>query len=248
MRSDSSKSPPGPKRSRFADGLEINGGIVLLAGGVALIVLACVFASEATIAPVFAVFGASMLILGAFYSRIEGDLEATREGVKATVRAVRRRAREQNLSSEIADEALDRALWGRSRAAPANLAAEMRAKQAISEVQAEHEKIVSAVAGWLAREGYSVSRPAHGFDLVGSRADAVAGVEVKASLAIGMVAVRQAASFQLPTSPPRARDRRILIFPGNARVSSDARAEAAHANIELMTVDGQGNVTALAEE
>lgn len=232
MRSDSSKSPPGPKRSRFAGpdrlglcfrlGSHDRAGVRRLRG---------IDADP-----------------GAFYSRIEGDLEATREGVKATVRAVRRRAREQNLSSEIADEALDRALWGRSRAAPANLAAEMRAKQAISEVQAEHEKIVSAVAGWLAREGYSVSRPAHGFDLVGSRADAVAGVEVKASLAIGMVAVRQAASFQLPTSPPRARDRRILIFPGNARVSSDARAEAAHANIELMTVDGQGNVTALAEE
>ena len=224
-----SKSPPDTKRTRIADGLEISGGIVLLVGGVVLIVLACVFASEPTVAPVFAVFGASMLILGAFYSRIEGDVEATREGVKATVRAVRRRALEQNVPNEIADEALDRALWSRSRSGTAwgNLAAEMQAERAISEVQAEHEKIVDAVACWLERDGYKVSCPAHGFDLIGSKA---------------------VASFQLPTTPSSVQNRRILVFPGHARVSSDARAEAAHSNIELMTEDDQGGVTAFAEQ
>jgi hypothetical protein len=238
-----------PKRERIADGLEINGGIVLLAGGIALIILACVFASEPTVAPVFAVFGASMLILGAFYSRIEGDVEATRKGVKATVRAVRRRAREQNLPDEIADEALDRALWSHSHPSTAwgNFAAEARAERAISEVQTEHERVVGAVAHWLKRDGYKVSRPAHGIDLVGSRDDGAVGVEVKVSLAIGVAPVRQVASFQLPTDS-HSKFRRILVFPGHAGVSSDAQAEAARSDIELMTVDGQGNVTAFANE
>ncbi len=235
-----SKSPPDTKRTRIADGLETNGGIVLLVGGTALIVLACVFASEPTVAPVFAVFGASMLILGAFYSRIEGVVEATREGVKTTVRAIRRRAREQNLSNEIADEALERALGSRSRprAAWGKAAAELRAERAISEVQVEHEKIVGAVVRWLEGDGYKVSCPPHGFDLIGSKADGIVAVEVKASLAIGIAAVRQVSSFKLPD----VQSRRVLAFPSHAEISSDARAEAARSNIELMTVDGQEGV------
>ena len=240
---------PDTKRTRIADGLEINGGIVLLVGGTALIVLACVFASEPTVAPVFAVFGASMLILGAFYSRIEGDVEATREGGKTTVRAIRRRAREQNLSNEIADEALERALWSRSRprADRGKVAAELRAERAISEVQIEHEKIVDAVARWLEGDGYKVSCPTHGFDLIGSTVDSIVAVEVKASLAIGMAAVRQVSSFKLPT-PPDIQSRRVLVFPSHAEISSEARAEAARSNIELMTVDGQGDVAVFAKE
>ena len=237
---------PDTRPARIADGLEINGGIVLLASGIVLVVLACVFASEATIAPIFAVSGPSMLILGAFYSRIEGDIEATREGVKATVRALRRRAREQNLPDEIADEALDRALWNRSGpgATWKDLGAEMRAEQAISEVQTEHEKMVATIARWLEEDGYKVSRPAHGVDLVGVRADEIVGVEVKVSLALGVAAVRQVASFQLPSDPARTQSRRILAFPSHAGASTAAQAEAVRLKVELMTVDDQGNVKA----
>jgi hypothetical protein len=57
-------------KSRTANALDVHGRFVLLAGGIALLVLACFFA-KATVTPRFATLGAVLLILAAFYSRID---------------------------------------------------------------------------------------------------------------------------------------------------------------------------------
>lgn len=108
-RPDSLADAPGPEplKSSVADLLDVHGGYVLLAAGGGLIAVACLFAGRPEVAPTFAVFGAILLILGAFYSRIEGSVEATKDGVRAVVRAAQRQAREQSIPDEAFPALLD---------------------------------------------------------------------------------------------------------------------------------------------
>jgi hypothetical protein len=241
------KKKPISSRWRVADELEANGGLVLLGAGVALIVLACLFAQQATVAPIFAGFGAVMLILGAFYPRIEGNVEASREGLRTTVQALRRRAREEELPADVADEALDRALAQTStlnwdRWLTAHLA-ESRAERAIGEAQSEHEAILAALERWLAGNGYHVKREVGGVDLIGKGAAGVAMVETSVSRSIDVATVHRLTLFNPPRGTARpAKVRRILAFPAASKVTKAAGAAAQQLEIELVSVDRDGQV------
>jgi hypothetical protein len=64
------------------------GSWILIALGVALVVLAAVLASEPAVAPVFAFTGVASIIVGVVLTRIEGTFELSATGLKAKLREV----------------------------------------------------------------------------------------------------------------------------------------------------------------
>lgn len=81
------------------------GGWLLTTWGVALVVLACVFAKQATIAPIFAFTGVALTVLGVLGARFEGDFELSATGLKGRLRAT---ADRDDLTLEDKGEALMR--------------------------------------------------------------------------------------------------------------------------------------------
>lgn len=118
--------------------------------------------------------------------------------------------------------------------------------RAIGEVQSEHEAIIGALERWLAENGYQVKREVAGVDLIGKGDCGVAMIEVKVSALIGVAAVHQLASFEPPGGAIRpAKVRRILAFPAGSKITMAARAAAQQREIELATVDRDGEVVEL---
>jgi hypothetical protein len=75
-----------------------------------VIALAAILADKPAVAPIFAIMGVGMIVLGAFFSRIEGGIEATRDGVKAVVREIERLTADRELPAEDFVDLIDTAL------------------------------------------------------------------------------------------------------------------------------------------
>src|SRR4051794_3194322 len=67
---------------RSPNSMDEAGGWILIFFGLAIVALACVFADEPTIAPIFAFLGVASVVLGALFRRLE-DVELTSKGLKA---------------------------------------------------------------------------------------------------------------------------------------------------------------------
>jgi len=219
-------------KSRAANQLDLLGGFVLLSGAVAFIVLACVFADKAAVAPIFAVSGATLGILAAFYSRIEGNIEATKVGVKAAVRAAQRKSGDaERAGEEAATEAVN------AVAAQANI------------YQLKHQHLVEQFARWLTdTNGFEDVRrdvlTAQGeFDLIANGRDETMIVEAK--VGAGPAAVRHVR--ELAGRPPPAdligrTVRRALVISTDKRVSAAVLQEAQAARVEVYAVSNTGSV------
>lgn len=100
----------GSLKSRQADWLDVHGGYVLLAGGLMMIGIAILLADEVAVAPIFTTFGCGLVVLAAFYSRIEGPVKATRQGVAAAVGAAQRLSQDRGFPAEVQEEAVTSAV------------------------------------------------------------------------------------------------------------------------------------------
>jgi hypothetical protein len=109
------------------------------------------------------VFGAALIVLAAFYSRVEGPLEAARDGIKLTVKAVERLALARDLHptavTEAVESAIDRLVVPSRRPAEIEQAAEAAATKAVESVTAwartRERKAVEIFVAWLAANGFN---------------------------------------------------------------------------------------------
>jgi len=192
-----------------------------------MLVLGAFLADRPTVAPFFVSFGSVLTILGAFYSRIEGRLDAGKGGLKTVVASVRKRAREESLSPEVEVEAVHLAV---NRFLDSNRAwrnwqktAEEAAAEAIAETEhgptAKAEFLLRNFEEWLFTQGFvSVDRPPpsvdRGYDLVahGSGKALIAQARVTRSNASG--AIRAFSGISLPAlrvEPLRSYDAHSLF-------------------------------------
>src|SRR4051794_29841784 len=82
------------------DWLGRNGGWVLLVFGVALVVVAIVFADKQAIASILAFSGVAAVVLGVLLSRLEGPFELSPTKLAATLRAARKAGVREDLTLE----------------------------------------------------------------------------------------------------------------------------------------------------
>jgi hypothetical protein len=233
--------------SRLAEGIELHGGLILIAGGAVLIALACLFSRRAAVAPIFASFGSIAFVLGVFYSRIEGRMEASRSGMVATVRAVRRRAREEDLPVDVTEAAVDLAVSGLTPyldPARAAGAAEDAAQEAIREARRSHDQLIVAFAAWLADAGFEVREQQDGFDLLGIGDEEVVAAEAKVSFGSGTKGLRWLEAPVVPEADGK-RLRRALVVPVGTRLRAYLRHHLAGSGIEVYEVDAGGTVRPL---
>jgi len=168
--------------SRSARRLEQLGGFLLLLAGAALVGLGIWRADKPAVAPLLIVFGAGMILLGAFYSRIEGNIEATKDGIKAVVREVERVAVASDLSSDefavLLSLALERLEAKAVRPSEVLEAARVAADEAAADPDASpielERRLASDVRRWLETENwevpdYPIPGPDRGYDMLATK-------------------------------------------------------------------------------
>ncbi len=247
--------PPPLLKSAAADWLDVNGGLVLLVGGSALIALACVFSNKATVAPVFGTFGGVLFILGSFYSRIEGRVEAGKDGVVIAVRKAQQFAREEDLSAEQTADAVERAaervqVTSRRRQDMAQ-AGEIAAREDVESVRAEaavvERQLLERFAQWLeAEEGFTVTRlyvrtAALQYDLLADKPDEIMAAE--AELGGWPRGLIQIAHAPAPADPHGRRLRRALVLPAGATGGATFFYVSGRNEVEIYEVAEDGRVT-----
>ena len=88
---------------------------MLVGLGIALIALASVFRDAQTVAPVFAFMGVVAVVLGVFFSRLEGELQVGVTQVKAFLRDAQRLVEREDLEPDELRDVLQDALSGGRR-------------------------------------------------------------------------------------------------------------------------------------
>jgi hypothetical protein len=249
-----------------ADFLDINGGLVLTVVGVALLVSGAVLADHPAVAPFFVSFGSVLVILGTFYSRIEGGLDAGKGGVKTVIASARKRAREANLPPQAQDEAVELALeryWERQRrrgqGAPRK-AAEKAVDEAIAASKqnpaVREELLLTAFEEWLFNQGFiGVDRrpgPDRGYDLAAFGRGEALLAEVKLVKRIPSRVLHELAGLSLPDLTaaettergPVIQLRRALVVPTGTGFTQAALDFALKARIEIYEIGEKGDVRA----
>jgi hypothetical protein len=256
--------PMPPLKSPAADWLDVHGGFVLLGGGLVLIGLACVFSEHSAVAPVFAVFGSVLLVLAAFYSRIEGPVQATSDGVAIAVRGVQRLARERDLSADEQVELVEQAVEGAERLeAPRRKPQDIDrvggsspfaaynavAVDAFTEWIVNERRILEGFAKWLAGAGgfdtarLDVRTEWGRYDLLAESAEEVMLVEAKArTRALNVATVHQIAGLPVPPDVGDRRVRRALVVPADERIRLGLLDVAKVVNVEIYEVWQDGGV------
>lgn len=248
-------------KSGAADALDVHGGYVLLLGGVALIALACVFAKRAAVAPIFAISGVSLIILGAFYSRIEGNVQATKDGVKAAVRAAQRKSEEFDLPPSLVPEVIERTLDGLEITSRRNeniQRGEQAASEAVQSVsrgpRAKASQVIDHFASWLGGSdggAFPVVRtrvrtPDGEFDVLADDSDEILVAEAKAvNRPIDAGIVRQLALRVPPADLHHRKIRRALVVPTGSEMTRGAFSAAETHGIEIYEVGDDGGVRPL---
>lgn len=245
--------------SRGGGGVEARGDYLLLVGGCGLVVLACVFRGSPPIAPVFGVLGPILFVLGAFYARIEGPIEATKDGVRLVVRATTSRARELRFPDDLTEEAVDRAIdevrFSSRKPAEIRRAAESTADEVVKalaqEPRAKAWAVATAFAGWLDTDGgfgifqHQGSPSGQRRTMIAERADEVLLVRVKVprdSEPLDVDQVRALVDWEPPKRFSDRKVRRALVVPSDATLTELALDEAKRANIEVYKVSPDGRV------
>lgn len=241
-----------PLKSRWADWLDVHGGFVLLVGGFGLITLACVFAGSPAIAPVFAVFGAVLLLCAAFYSRIEGSLSANSEGVRFGVRAAQRAAQERDLPPEAEYQAILATLDQLELQPPRGLLEVENIANRVADSFADENRrneleILDRFATWLVSEsGFAKVRAEaraanESFDLVAENDEEVLFAEVKAGRRIDGGVMLRVAGLPVPERPGK-RVRRALVIPSEIATTMEALDFAAASGVEVFEVWPDGTI------
>ena len=219
------ESGVGALKSRQADWLDVHGGFVLLLGGCVLIALAGLLADHVAVAPIFATFGCGLLLFAAFYSRIEGRVEASRRGFAAAVGAAQRLSRDlpAELREEVVERAVENVEVSSRKPKEARRAGEEAAMRAVEELASrlQHDDLVEAFRGWLIdSEGYSaegveeeVRSGGRGVDLLARKDDEVLVAEMKTRTSLlGAGNVFSLLHFD-PKAPEGIKVRRAFVIP-----------------------------------
>jgi hypothetical protein len=220
-----------------------------------LIALAALLADQPAVAPLFVVFGAACVILGCFYSRISGDVEATKEGVRMVVSEIERRGVPPEDIPQVLEEALDEYTPSSSRPRAMRSAAQRAAVAAVSAAQSRHAHLTNAFAKWLEERGWEdvIHAPGPGADIIARRGDETLIAEVKpsGSQPAVMSGLTQLQSYVEAAAERRPHVRGALVIP---RITLDALSEAHHLArvaelkhvLEVYAVDADGDVERVA--
>jgi hypothetical protein len=172
--------------------LTVHGGWVLLASGVALVALAAVAGSVvagSVVAPVFAVGGIALIVLGVLHPRVAGQLEFNATGFKLFLSEIERKTRD--LSKEEKAGVLD-ALVEDPEPTLRPLSAEKRAREVVASAENAYH-LERMIGEWLVRQGWSlreVPRQKHddrGVDFVAAQDGQVLAIEAKSTLPLARV-------------------------------------------------------------
>lgn len=214
--------------------------------------VAAALADRPAVAPIFAIFGCCLLVLGSFYSRIEGGVEATREGVRTVVREIDRMAEEHRLSPSVVPDliemALDRLSGESARVEDARSAAQHVVERAVT----EQTHLATSFSTWLVEQGWTevfTTGPSAdaGFDLIAKRPGRVLGVVLLNRLGVSAMNVRRSAALK----GARLMVAGELVSITDVAVVSHYRWDemhpytaqaAAELAVEVYTVDDEGNV------
>lgn len=249
--------------SRGAYLLEQNAGYVLIFAGVAFAVIAALSDSVA-VAVVFAGFGAVMIILGCFSSRIEGDIEATKDGVRAVVREIERVAHENEIPKDaLLDATLNRVWasnsslydrWVSSAQHAARAAAEEAAPTVLHAVERHYQR-AEAFSQWLRENGWEIVETGIRDSVIGRKDDELLVADV-----LGFTEEAGTPVDLSPLSPRHLRfalsllddyrdlypvRRPALVIPAGMPVSEAASKEASAHEMSLYAVDDSGKVELL---
>jgi Holliday junction resolvase-like predicted endonuclease len=220
------RSPPAPNRlARFP-------GVCLALFGIALVALACVFASKTTVAPIFAFGGIACVVLAVLLSRIEGDFELTATGLKARLQATQQIVEREDLTlDEKAEEIID------------VVASPLRASAGSVYVFPHHGSTVAArgyrfeqaVQRHLEAQGWEVIPTPHadsGRDLIATRNGVTVAVVVKANRHLARADVERALAS---VTGPNAMKLILGVQPG--ALSAQARHFVAELGDRVMVVE-----------
>jgi hypothetical protein len=241
--------------STSARWLEQHAGFVLIATGAGLIALAAIFRGTPAVAPMFGLFGSVMVILGCFASRIEGDIEVSKDGLRTVVREIERLRSEEGLPAEsvpaLLEDAIDRYEPRSRRPTDVQHAARDAARDAIREGDVIASPVIrefhllDAFGGWLDDRGWDVVRGARvgtrQIDLIGSKDGETLLVEAKGyTRPAGLPAIRQA--MTLRSVFPDRRPRVALLLSEEAGITADVLEVARRELVEIYVVDPGGGV------
>lgn len=238
--------------------LEQYGGFVLIVVGTLGLGLAGLRSDQPAIAPLLVVFGAAMVILGAFYSRIVGSVEASRDGVRIVINEIAGFAEERGLSAKQTTVLIEQALSRydfQSFSRPATLgaareAADQTLKMASVSIDASlQEHVLNGFRDWLTLDGYHVVKDAgHDVvDLVAVRRDEMLAAVVE--LAPGGVRVEMIDSAvmrleRLPNDPAVLHP--VLVIPSDCLgFSLPATRSVLRSELEVYAVANDGSVKRL---
>jgi hypothetical protein len=244
-----------PLKSKAADLLDVHGGLVLVTFGAGLIALACIYASHAAVAPVFAVFGATLVVIGAFYSRIAGPVQGGSSGFSFTVVEAQRLAVEREYPPDIIDELPDRVAelaapsdeWKRWHVEWRSVADQ--AVESFSDVVHQRETdLIGRFGAWLQEQGLQAVKsdergPDPGYDLLAQSDDAVLVVEAKVGpKTVGQHVVRSVLAADPPFDPRSRPVRRAVVIPHDLKMSEHALGLAAAKGVEVYEVEDNGPI------
>jgi hypothetical protein len=244
---------PAVRASRW---LEQYGGFVLIVGGTLVLALATWKADKPAISPLLVIFGAGMVVLGAFYSRIAGNVEATRDGVKVVIREIDRFADEKGLSAGQTTELITNAVeryQPRSLTRPSALdaareAADETVQEASQTLHARHRLLMGVFGASLRERGYDeVLHEVDDVDLIAFKRDEmlVAVLEL-ASAGVRLEKVERAAERLSRVAQRRPRMHRVLVIPSEyLGFSLDAARSAVRLGLEIASVSDDGRVERL---
>jgi hypothetical protein len=252
-------SPSGALSRRLADALSAPGRLILWLSGAGLVALACVFAGNATIAPIFAVFGSAIIVLVAFYPRIDGQSKIDARSAELALQAALEGSRERNLPSSELPGVAGRAVANMTYAAggkDAREAARAAGREAVewgaARAQARHAEMLGSFEDWLIADGAlatvrrQVRTPIATYDLIAEDSDAMLLVEGEVGQLVDHRALQRLLAMPAPPDLGARRLRRGLAVPGDATLTMTAVQETGAGGLEVYEVWPDGRVERVA--
>jgi hypothetical protein len=167
--------------------LSRHGGWILLVAGTALLVLSALFSNRPAVAPIFALGGIALVVLGVFLPRIEGAFEFNATGFKFFLAEIGRETRE--LPPDAKAQVLDSLVESASRRGIPREAEAVDDARRVVEAALGHHELLEAVALWLQGQNWRIGQEAihrtrggHFADLIAEKDEELLIVEVKSSL------------------------------------------------------------------
>jgi hypothetical protein len=179
-----------------SDWLARRGGWLLILVGAALIGLAASFADKVAVAPVFAIGGIALVVVGVMLPRVHGDFEFSATGFKLFLAEVGEQTQglEPGAKAEVLDEVVETAAEGGG--APTSPEAARSLASRVVTTARQGFALEQAFARWLSEHGWTVttselSAPV-AIDILADRpGEPPLVVEVKTALRSGAQALRQ---------------------------------------------------------